>query len=351
MIKTNTNVSTGPLTGILKPKYKMISTILGELYDVPNGLDVFIDFNTFIASLAGYAKFLQYMPFADGSDIETDLVSSIITTFSHWKNFTRKWDNVRIFGIYNDFEMGRLCESTQLKSYLIPYQNKFQNDKYKQMVYYFNEASKAVQTILKYVPNMYLIGCKSFDSLVLPNILDDYQSRKRIVISSSHFMTAYHMEPNTKVIYSRFRRNGPSQLSDPLSIVKSISKVDEDIMDEFTKNKVFYNLLNVIVGDFERGIVGLTQRGITSFGYDLLRGVEKHKIVSDPKSIEACLPVIDSCFHSYVLSSYPLVDISSHTNMIPKSQVEKLKSNMVDLIDIDGLHNITIDGLNLLELL
>jgi hypothetical protein len=215
------------------------------------------------------------------------------------------------------------------------------------------EAIKKVQTILKYVPNMYFIASDEFDSYVIPNVLTDYEKtkRNRIVISGDSLMTGYHNMPNTKMIYAKFRRNGISQISDPMMIVQSITKVDEDIVGEFTKNKVFYNLLNIIVGDFDRGIVGMTQLGITTFAYNLLRGIEQNKIQANPKSVESTLKVIDSVYHDYILKSYPLVDIETHSKMIPQSSIQKMKSEMIDLIDIDGLRSLSIDGLNLLELL
>lgn len=345
-------VSSGVITGMLKTRYKVASTILGELYNPTKGLDIYIDFNTFIRSLSTYQKFLNYLPFS-GTDVEIDLISSFLTTLNHWKNFGKKWDHVRIIGIMNDFKFGRLAEHKHLKSYLIPHQNKYQHDKYQQFTYYVTEAIKKTQTILKYVPNMYLITCSEFDSLIVPNIMDDYakSGRERIIITGNALMTGYHTLPNTKVIFSQFRRNGVQQLSDPLMIVQSVTKVDDDIVSEFTKNKVFYNLLNVIVGDFDRGILGLTQMGITTFAYTLLRGVEQGKIRNDPKSVESVLPVIDKVYHDYVLSAYPLVDIEQHTQMIPQSSIQNMKSTMIDLVDIDGLRSLSIDGLNLLELL
>jgi hypothetical protein len=91
--------------------------------------------------------------------------------------------------------------------------------------------------------------------------------------------------------------------------------------------------------------------GITTFAYTLLRGVEQGKIRNDPKSVESVLPVIDKVYHDYVLSAYPLVDIEQHTQMIPQSSIQNMKSTMIDLVDIDGLRSLSIDGLNLLELL
>lgn len=345
-------VSSGVITGMLKTRYKVISTILGELYNPTKGLDIYLDFDTFIKSLSGYQKYLNYLPFS-GNDVEIDLISSFLTTLNHWKNFAKKWDNVRIIGIMNSLTSEKICERKHLKSYLIPYQHKFKNDKYQQFTYYLTEAVKKTQTILKYVPNMYLITCSEFDSLVFPNLLDDYQKsgRERIIVSGNPLFTGYHMLPNTKVIYVKFKRSGVQQLSDPVMIVQSITKVEDDIVSEFTKNKVFYNLLNVIVGDFDRAILGLTQVGITSFAYNLLRGVEQGKIRSDPKSIESVLPVVDKVYHDYVITNYPLVDIELHSQMIPQSAIQNTKSSMIDLVDIDGLRNLSIDGLNLLELL
>lgn len=337
---------------MLKPKYRVISTHLGEEYNPQKGLDVFIDFNSFIHSISRYQKYLNYLPFA-GPDVEVDLISSFLSTLNHWKNFAKKWENVRIIGFMNQFDMGRLCEASQLKSYLIPYVNAFKSDRLQQIVYYVSEAVKKVQTILKYVPNMYLITCDQFDSMMIPNVLDDYakSGRSRIIITGNQIMTSYCMMPNTKVLYSKYGKEGIHQLSDVVMIAKSITKVDDDIVAEFTKNKVFYNLLLVIVGDFERGIIGLTQMGITTFACNLLRGIEQGTIKQDPKSIESCLPIIDEVYHKYVLDSYPLVDLESHTKLIKQSAIERVKADMIDLVDIDGLRSLSIDGLNLLELI
>lgn len=345
-------VSCGPASGIIKPRYKAIMTMLGgDQFNPGKGVDVFIDLNTFINSLSTYSKYLRSLPFSQ--DAEADLVSTILLIVKHWKDFLKKWDGSRVFLFMNDFEIGAMPEQDQLKSYMVPYVNKFQAEKYSQLVYYVTEAVKRVEVVLKYVPGAYLIRCKRFDSYVVPNIVDDYSKngRVRVVVSGSPMMTAYSCMKNTKVIYTRFIHTGMTQMVDPVSIVKSITKVDEDIMQTFLMNHVFYNILNAIVGDFDRGICGLTQVGISCFAVNLLRAVEKHEIPEDPKSIESVLPVIDEVYHDYLRKSYPLVDIDLHSQLIPKTMIEKMKTDMVDLYDIDGLKSLNVQGLNLLELL
>ena len=91
--------------------------------------------------------------------------------------------------------------------------------------------------------------------------------------------------------------------------------------------------------------------GITSFAADLLRSVERSEIPSNPKNIESGLPIIQPGYHDYLRKAYPLVDIESHSRLIPQSMIEKVKSNMIDLFDIDGLSSLSVDGLNLMELL
>lgn len=344
-------VSIGPLTGNLKPKYRIISEVLGRDYIPYGGLDVFLDFNTIISAASNYKKFLNGMLFQEHVDV--DIISSILTTFKHWKDYTRKWDNVRIIGFVNDFDMEGLAEASQLKSYLIPYVNKFRQDRFNQLTYYWNEALKMVETILKYVPGMYLIRCKRFDSYMIPNVIDDYANnhRDRLIVSGNSLLTNYQFSDRTKVIYSCFQHHGVAQLTAPLMIVQSITKIDEEVMSEFIKNKVCYNLLNVIVGDYERGIIGLPQASVTSIAYAMLRCMERHEIPDDPKSVESVLPAIDKSYHSYITQSYPLVDVDMHTQLVPKSMIEKMKEQMIDLYDVDGLNSINIDGLNLLELL
>jgi hypothetical protein len=82
-----------------------------------------------------------------------------------------------------------------------------------------------------------------------------------------------------------------------------------------------------------------------------LRAVERHEVPENPASVESVLPVLKPTFHDYLRKAYPLVDIPSHTNLLKPSMIEKVKSDLVDLYDIDGLSKIQVEGMNLLELL
>lgn len=341
----------GPITGLLKPRYRVISNILGDDFDPIDGLDIFIDLNTLVTALSTSQKFIRSLPFAENTEIE--IISGILMTVKHWKDFSRKWENVRIILFVNEFDMPVLFEHETLQSYLIPYVNKFKREQLTQFTYYWGESIKRVELVLKYIPNVYLIRCDRFDSYVIPNIIEDYDisNRHRIIVSNNSMMTNYWYMKNTHIIFSRYRHTGMSQLSDPLMIAQSLSKIDDDIMSTFVKNRVLYNLLNIIIGDFDRGITGCTTTGITYLASNLLRAIERREIPENPESIDSVLPVVDKAFHDYIRKSYPLVDIPSHTMLIPKSQIEKVKSCMVDLYDIDGLKALSVGGLNLIELL
>lgn len=342
----------GRLCAVVKPKYRVISTILGETFNPQKGLDVFIDLNSVIDASASSQKYLNAMAFA--SDVAQDMLSSILMILKHWKDYTRKYENVRIFMMVNDFEMDEdMFEREQLKSYLLPHQNKFAQDRFNQLKYYWTECLNRIEVVLKYIPGSYLIKCKKCDSFIIPNLFDDYKEsgRHRIIVSGNPLFSGYLYAPNTNSIYSRYRVTGMCQLSDPQMIVCTLSKIDEPIMETFVKNKVFFNLLNAIVGDKQRGLIGLTQLGITSFAESLLRSIEKRDIPENPLTIESVLPAIDTQYHDYLKTVYPLIDIEDHSKMIPLSHITELKSNMIDLYDIDGLKGITVNDLNLLELL
>lgn len=339
--------STGILSGALKPKYRVINNILGENFN-PRGLDVFIDLNTLISNISSSQKFMSTLPFAQ--DVEKDIISTLLFTFKHWKDFTRKYEDVRIFMIANDLDMEGLDESSVMKSYLVPLVNKYRQDRFSTFKRYWKEAIKKVSVILKYIPNAYVINCDRFDSMVFPELISDSSSRFRVIISSSSMMTNYTYLPHTFVLYSRYMNQGITQLSDPLMIVQSISKIDDPIMKTFTENRVFYNLLNAIVGDFERGIIGLSQMGITSFATVLLRSVERSEIPSNPLNVDSVMGIIQPQFQNYIKQAYPLIDITTHASLVKQSNLEKIKATMIDQIDIDGLQSLSIDGLNLLEL-
>ena len=42
--------------------------------------------------------------------------------------------------------------------------------------------------------------------------------------------------------------------------------------------------------------------------------------------------------------------LPTHASLIKMSNIEKIKASMIDLLDIDGLAQLSIEGLNLLEL-
>lgn len=340
--------SCGSIIGLYqKPKYRVISSVLGEDFS-PDGFDIYIDMNTTVTTLSSASKFMNGIPFSD--NVESDLVSNILGMVKHWKDFSRKYESSRIFLLWNDFEMRPLPEQEILKSYLQHYQNTYRQDRYKQFVYYWTEAMKKVEVVLKYIPQSYVIKTNFVDSLIVPAILSD-ASRTKLIVSGSQLFTSYTFCPNTRVMYSRFSRHGNAHLSDPMMICQSISKIELDVMDIFCKNQVFYNLLQAIIGDLDRGIMGMSSFGITNFANDLLRAVEKHKIPQDPKSIESVLPCINQNYHEYLKQVYPLIHIESHRQFIPPSIEEKTKSLLIDLLDIDGLAQFSVDGMNLLELL
>jgi len=340
--------SIGPIAGMyFKAKYRVISAVLGEDFSSPNGLDIYIDLNTLVTVLSNASKFMNSLPFSD--DAEKDIVSCVLGVVKHWKDFSRKYDGTRIFLLWNEFEMRPLPEQEVISVYLHSYQTRYAQDRFKQFVYYWTEAMKKVEVVLKYVPNSYLIKTNFVDSFIVPALLSE--DRTKLIVSGNQLFTSYTFQPNTKVMYSRFSRHGNSQLSDPLMICQSISKIDLDVMDIFCQNEVFYNLLQAIIGDMERGIMGMTSFGITNFANDLLRAVEQHKITKDPKSIESVLPCINENYHDYLKQAYPLIHVKSHQALIPPSTVEKTKGLLIDLLDIDGLAKISVDGMNLLELL
>lgn len=339
--------SSGVLSGVLKPKYRVISNLLDGNFDPQMGIDVFIDLNTLISNLSSSQKYMSSLMFFD--EAEKDLIATILYTYKHWKDYMRKFNDVRIFMIANDMEMGLLDEQGTLKSYLVPMVNKYRQERFQKLKAYWNAAIEKVAVVLKYIPNSYFINCNRFDSLVFPEIISD-SSRFKLIITTSSLMTNYTYMPKSLVLYSRYSQQGVSQLTDPIMIVQSISKIDDPIMSTFCQNRVFYNLLNAIIGDFERGIIGLSQMGITTFATDLLRAVERNEIPSNPSNVDSVMDVIQPQFRTYVKQSYPLIDIPTHASLIKMSNIEKIKASMIDLLDIDGLAQLSIEGLNLLEL-
>lgn len=350
---TPKNYPSGKLSGMVKPKYMVINNLLGENFDTSHGIDIFIDLNTFIGSMLSSRNYLGALPFNENAI--ADIVSSFIHIALHWKNFSRRWDDVKIFMIMNEYIDNPLCcEQKQLKSYLHPYKDNINSDRYDQVRYYLTEAINLTQKVLRFVPNIYLIKCKDFDSLVFPSVIKGYEinNRKRIIVTGNNMFTGYIFETNCRVIFSKCRHSGVSQVYVPSMIASSISKIDDEIINIFVRNKVFYNLLNIIVGDFERGIIGMNGVGISRIAADIGRGVEKGLIPNNPKSIDSLMSVIDKNYHSYIEQSYPLVDIKTHSGMVKQSSIETIKTEqMIDNIDIDGLREFSIDGVNLLELI
>jgi hypothetical protein len=345
------DIDMGPLFGMLKPKFRVISTALGEEFNPTEGVDFFFDLNSIVTALANSNKFLSKLPFSEGC--EMDIISNTLGILLHWKKFARNLTDVRYFIIVNDMQISALAEKDAIKNYLTPFVKKMDGERYKQFVYYWNEAIKRIEIILKYVPSAYFVRCDKFDSYVVPNLMWDYEhtNRHRVIVTSNPFFTNYVYMKNAHILYSRYNGYKINQLFEPAMIVQAVSKIDEDVMTTFIKNRVFYNILSEIIGDFDRGIIGLTQLGLSTFAADLLRAVERHEVPENPSSIESVLPVIKPTFHDYLRRAYPLVDIPSHTNMIKPSMIEKVKSNLVDLYDIDGLSQINVEGMNLLELL
>lgn len=341
----------GPLTGALKPKYNYISTKFGESIHEIKDVDVFIDLSTLLSSMAGYKKFMQALPFSENVDI--DILSSTLMIAKHWRDFCKnKFNNFRIIMFANDPCVEPVNEKAVLSSYLMSYKAKFEKDNFKQLVYYWNKAMKALQGIVNYIPGVYFINVKTFDSYVLPNMLEDYdkENKHRIIVSGSLIYSNYVYKKNTKVFYARLTRNGITHLDNACEIAHSATSVDDTTINDFIHNKVFYALIQAIIGDVDRGFLGVTTIGLNRFATNLLRAIEKRDIPQDPESIETVLPIIDKTVQDYIRKVYPLIELDKHCSLIKKSVIEKIKTEMVDIYDDDKLGSISIDGLNLLEL-
>lgn len=340
----------GPIVGVyMKPRYAAINTFVGEDFNPVNGLDIFIDLNTIISALSSSSKFLNSLPFSNGNEVEVAIISNILSVLDHWKKWSRKYEDTRIFLIVNDFEMKTLPEQDIIRSYLMPYVNKYDQERFAQFNYFWTESMKKIGIVLKYIPKSYLIRCNKLDSNIIPTVIDDYNSngRQRIIVSGSVSMTPYILEDNTIFVYTKFKH----QMSDPVMIIQSVSKIDDDVMKTFIKNKVFFGILSAVIGDFDRGLIGITQLGISGVANDLLRAVEKGDIPKDPKSIDSVLPIINPTFHDYLRKAYMLLNIENHALLITQSIKEEIKSSMIDLFDIDGLSKLSVGDLNLMDLL
>ena len=60
----------GPLFGMLKPKFRVISTALGEEFNPTEGVDFFFDLNSIVTALANSNKFLSKLPFSEGCEMD-----------------------------------------------------------------------------------------------------------------------------------------------------------------------------------------------------------------------------------------------------------------------------------------
>ena len=343
------NYSVQPIAGMMyKTKYASLRVFLSDNFNPVNGLDIHIDLNSFINAMSTSSKFLQSIPFA-GDAVEEDIIVAIFSVLKHWKDWSRMLHvDTRVFLDMNDFEMYMMPEQDIIKSYLLPYVNKFtKDDGLSSLTYYLNEALKKIDAVLKYVPGIYLIRNNRFDSYVNPIIMDEDNNREKIIVTGNTLMTSYMIENKCHVIFSKFKH----QIVDPVMIVQSISKIDNDIMNTFIRNRVFYSLLNAVIGDYDRGLIGVTQLGISSFANDLLRAVERGDIPNDPKDIHSVLPIINKSYHDYITKAYPLVNVVTHKEMIPQSLIEKLKSTMIDIYDIDQLQGLSVGGFYPMDLL
>ena len=345
--------SMGRLSGSLKVRYKTISAILGDefLDEWNGGFDVFIDLDTLFSSAASSKKYMAELPFAE--EVDADMVETILTTLLHWKNFMRRRENTRIFLLSNAFDLMCSPEREIQKTYLVPWEKKYHEDKYSQITYYWNESLKAISKILDFVPNSYLIKTQRMDSYIVPEVIRSLSEtpRRRIIVSGCPLFTQYMFEPDTKVIYVRYIHTGIQQLSDPIMITQAITHINEELMSEFCKSSVFYGVLNAIIGDFNRGLIGVVNAGISKLSTDILRGVERREIPIAPKSVDSVLCVIPETMHDYIKKSFTLIDIKSHLNLISPSLRHKVQEKMVDKYDIDGLSQLSVKGLNLIELL
>lgn len=302
-------------------------------------VNVFINFESIMNNIYSF-KNLNYNLSYFKQDLVIELESAILNVVANYKAyFNKEKCNSKIYLYYTDIESEDQHMMIYNKYYRTYYRNKYlQNPKFRNM----GEVLKSIIIpelilIMSYIPNIYFIKSKGFDSSLIPQIISNMDNKKNIIISGDLFDTLYMFNPNFINIF--IKRNYKELFigTEVDDIIQNIIN-NESVFDlNIFKSEMYYKLLLSINGSPIRNI--RTNRNINySFIIKALKeGIDNGIVLRDFESLSSIINIFPEKYRDEIKSAFSCMSIENQFELLTNMDIESIKNQIVDKIDITSV--------------
>lgn len=306
-------------------------------------VNVFINFECILRNISLRKNLTSDISYYK-KEICIDLESAILNVIAHYRGFFKiKYKaNPKIYLYYTDLLNENPQQMTVYnKYYRYYYVNRYlQNPQFRDMGKVLTKIIiPEVSLILTYIPDCYFIKSSNFDSSLIPKIIsNNINEFKNVIISGDVFDTLYMHHPEMIMIYVKRRFQYFHMYSSVESTVQSIIKNESPFDLTIFNSKMYFRLLLAIKGSKIRNIKASKGFGYSRFIKVLSEGMSKGIILKDFSSINSIIELFPEQYREDIKNAFQCTSIESQMELINESNIEEIRSQIVDKIDIESVN-------------
>ena len=304
-------------------------------------LNVFINFESILRNLTLQARLttnlVQYK-----QQIVIELESAILNLVAHYRLlFAKKMKcNTRIYYYYTDLLSDEPQQMTCInKYYRSYYRNRYlQNPEFREMGKVLTGIIiPEIELIISYVPGVYFLKSKAFDSSIIPQAISTLSGAKNVIVTGDIFDTLYLFNPDFLTLYIKNRYSYFKICSTVDSTVQSIIKNESPFDLGIFKSEMYFRLLLSIRGSKVRNIKASKGFGYGTFLHLIKNGMDRDIILKDFASLESIIQLFPEEIRSDIKKAFQCLSIDTQFDMMSEADISSLKDQIVDRVDFMSL--------------
>lgn len=318
--------------------------INSSMLNIQSGDDVnvFINFESILRNLTLQSRLstslVQYK-----QQIVIELESAILNLAAHYRLlFAKKMRcNTKIYYYYTDLTCTDPQEMTCInKFYRSYYKNRYlQNPEFREMGKVLTDIIiPEIELIISYVPNVYFLKSKTFDSSLIPLTVASSSGAKNVLVTGDIFDTLYLFNPDFLTLYIKNRYSFFKICSNIDSTVQTIIKDESPFDLGIFKSEMYFRLLLAIRGSKIRNIK--VHKG---FGYHTLmnliqNGLDRDIILKDFSSLDSIIQLFPEDLKKDLKNAFQCMSLDIQFDMMSDTDKSSLKDQMIDRVDFMSLN-------------
>ena len=304
-------------------------------------LNVFINFESILRNLTLQSRLIttlvQYK-----QQVVIELEAAILNLVAHYRLlFAKKMRcNTKIYYYYTDLLAEEPQEMTCInKYYRSYYRNRYlQNPEFKEMGKVLTEiVIPEIELIISYVPNVYFLKSKTFDSSIIPQAISSLSGAKNVIITGDVFDTLYLFNPDFLTLYIKNRYSYFKICSNVDSTVQTIIKNESPFDLGIFKSEMYFRLLLSIRGSKVRNIKAAKGFGYSTFLRLIKNGIDRDIILKDFESLGSIIQLFPEEIRADVKKAFQCLSIDSQYEMMTEADKSSLKDQIIDRVDFMSL--------------